>query len=80
MSKGEHRFMNELSSIGLLNECEHEYGERVTSVGSTRNEMVEAADQVIRAAREAGSFDAERVLKAVVELIKAASGGDTRTA
>ncbi len=72
--------MNELSAISLLKDDEREYGDRVTSVGFIQNEMVAAAEQVVRAARDAGSVDAERVLQAVLELIKAASGGDTKTA
>lgn len=48
--------------------------------GSVQNEMVAAAEQVVRAAREAGSVDAERVLNAVLELLKVASGENTKTA
>lgn len=65
------------TSVPNENECED--GEHSMIGGAPRNEMIDAARQVLRAAHEAGSIDAERVLQAVLELLEAASAGTGET-
>lgn len=72
--------MDAISGDSRLNEHKRAFGGHVMPAGSVQNEMVAAAEQVVRAAREAGSVDAERVLNAVLELLKVASGENTKTA
>jgi hypothetical protein len=77
---GENPFMSDRHQKRLLIAGYSEKSDDVESGVSGLSEMIQAAEDVLRAARESGGVNAERVLQAVLELLETARGGKTPTA
>ncbi|BDG74093.1 hypothetical protein Rmf_40220 [Roseomonas fluvialis] len=60
----------------LLNDHNDTNEDRAADATLARNDALKAAEQVLRAAREAGSAHAERVLHTLIALLKTSSGGN----
>lgn len=70
--------MSKRSSVCIRSNHPLRFGEQLPA-NFPQAQMIAAAEHVVQAAREVRSVDAERVLRAVLELLKAANGESTPT-
>lgn len=73
-SAGEHFFMTKICFQRLINEADDPNGDDPPLPPGVSQRVLLAAQQVLGAARAAGSIDAELVIQAVVDLLQAAGG------
>jgi hypothetical protein len=70
--KGDHRFMSDICVSALINEALSSIGDESVPGHGIGAGTIRAAEQVLAAAKAAGSVNAELVLHAVIELLEAA--------